>query len=72
MPNIRDLPNELLLWIISHLDDNNVDLTAALLQHNTNINAFYRGKIPLIRAFQYSSTAIHKLLLNRRELDINI
>ncbi|CAG8875840.1 unnamed protein product [Penicillium salamii] len=112
MPNIRDLPNELLLWIVSHLDgsamfalaksckdldfrlqpsiwryninfqnsnllhlavkDDNVDLAAALLQHNANINAFYRGKTPLMRAFQYSSAAMRELLLNRRELDINI
>ncbi|CAG7948441.1 unnamed protein product [Penicillium salamii] len=112
MPNIRDVPNELLLWIVSHLDgsalfalarsckdfdfrlqpsiwkynikfqnsnilhlavkDDNVDLAAALLQHNANINAFYRGKTPLMRAFQYSSAAMRELLLNRRELDINI
>ncbi|CAG8175043.1 unnamed protein product [Penicillium salamii] len=95
MPNIRDLPNELLLWIVSHLDgsaiiwrynikfqnsnllhlavkDDNVVLAAALLQHNANINAFYRGKTPLMRAFQYSSAAMRELLLNRRELDINI
>lgn len=52
--------------------DDNVDLAAALLQHNANINAFYRGKIPLMRAFQYSSAAMRELLLNRRELDINI
>ncbi|OQE69395.1 hypothetical protein PENNAL_c0136G09986 [Penicillium nalgiovense] len=52
--------------------DDNVDLAAALLQHNANINAFYRGKTPLMRAFQYSSAAMRELLLNRRELDINI
>ncbi|CAG8906285.1 unnamed protein product [Penicillium salamii] len=112
MPNIRDLPNELLLWIVSHLDgsamfalaksckdldfriqrsiwrynikfqnsnllhlavkDDNVDLAAALLQHNANINAFYRGKTPLMRAFQYYSAAMRELLLNRRELELNI
>ncbi|CAG8274700.1 unnamed protein product [Penicillium olsonii] len=112
MLNIRDLPNELLVWIVSHLDgsalfalarsckdldfrlqpsiwrynikfqnsnllhmavkDDNVDLAAALLQHNANMNAFYRGKTPLMRAFQYSSAAMRELLLNRRELDINI
>ncbi|KAJ6168238.1 hypothetical protein N7497_001081 [Penicillium chrysogenum] len=52
--------------------DDNVDLAAALLQHNANINAFYRGKTPLMRAFQYSSAAMRELLLNCRELDINI
>lgn len=52
--------------------DDNVDLAAVLLQHNANINAFYRGKTPLMRAFQYSSAAMRELLLNRRELDINI
>ncbi|CAG7977422.1 unnamed protein product [Penicillium salamii] len=112
MPNIRDLPNELLLWIVSHLDgsamsalaksckdldfrlqpsiwrynikfqnsnllhlavqDDNVDVAAVLLQHNANINAFYRGKTPLMRAFQYSSAAMRELLLSRRELDLNI
>ncbi|CAG8906384.1 unnamed protein product [Penicillium salamii] len=70
MPNIRDLPNELLLWIV--FKDDNVNLAAVLLQHNANINAFYRGKTPLMRAFQYSSAAMRELLLNRRELDLNI
>ena len=50
----------------------NVGLAEALLQHNANINAFYRGKTPLMRALQYSSSAVRDLLLNRRELDINI
>ncbi|CAG8275614.1 unnamed protein product [Penicillium olsonii] len=112
MPNIRDLPNELLLWIVSHLDGSamfalaksckdldfriqpsiwkynvkfqnsnllhlavkydNVGLTEALLQQNANINAFYRGKTPLMRALKYSSAAVRELLLKRRELDINI
>ncbi|CAG7955566.1 unnamed protein product [Penicillium olsonii] len=97
MPNIRDLPNELLLWIVSHLDGSamfalaksckdldfrlqpsiwrynvkfqnsnllhlavkydNVGLAEALLQQNANINAFYRGKTPLMRALKYSSAA---------------
>lgn len=52
--------------------DDNVDLAASLLQHNSNINAFYRGKTPLMRAFQCSSAAMRELLLSRRELDINI
>ncbi|CAG8080624.1 unnamed protein product [Penicillium nalgiovense] len=112
MPNIRDLPNKLLLWIVSHLDGSaifalagscttlylklqpgiwkyniefqnsnllnlaaktdNVGLAEALLQYNANINAFYRGKTPLMRALKYSFTAVRELLLNRRELDINI
>ncbi|KAJ5481388.1 hypothetical protein N7475_000200 [Penicillium sp. IBT 31633x] len=112
MPNIRELPNELLLWIVSHLDGSalyalagsckdldfrlqpsiwkynikfqnsnllhlavkydNVGLAEALLQHNANINAFYRGKSPLMRALKYSSAAVRKLLLDHRELDINI
>ncbi|KAJ5471436.1 hypothetical protein N7530_008793 [Penicillium desertorum] len=112
MSNIRDLPNELLLWIMSHLDgsalfalagscndfnfrlqpsiwkhnikfqnsnllhlavkDDNVGLAEALLQHNANINAFYRSKTPLMRALHYSSAAVLDLLLNRRDLDINI
>ncbi|KAJ5098402.1 hypothetical protein N7532_005403, partial [Penicillium argentinense] len=111
-PNIRDLPNELLLWILSHLDGSaisalaksckgldlrlqssirkynskfqnsnllhlavkydNVSLAEALLQHNANINAFYRGKYPLLRALKYSSAAVRDLLLNRRDLDINL
>ena len=50
----------------------NVGLAEALLQHNANINAFYRGKTPLMRAIQYSSAAVRELLLNRRDLDINI
>ncbi|KAJ5264785.1 hypothetical protein N7505_007578 [Penicillium chrysogenum] len=112
MPNIRDLPNELLLWIVPHLDGDalftlaesckdlnfrlqpsiwkynirfqnsnqlhlavkydNVGLADALLQHNANINSFYRGKTPLMRALKYSSAAVLGLLLNRRDLDINI
>ncbi|KAJ6137056.1 hypothetical protein N7497_012308 [Penicillium chrysogenum] len=100
-----DLPNELLLWIVSHLDGSasfalaksckdldfilqpstwkynirfqnsnllhlavkydNVGLADALLQHNANINAFYRGKTPLMRALKYSSAAVRELLLTR-------
>jgi hypothetical protein len=40
----------------------NVALAEALLQNNTNINAFYRGKTPLIRAPKYSSAAVCELL----------
>ncbi|KAI3188526.1 hypothetical protein DTO003C3_10231 [Penicillium roqueforti] len=112
MPNLISLPNELLLWIVSHLDGSalfalakscknlhfrlqpsiwkynikfqnsnllhlavkydNVGLAGVLLQHNANINAFYRGKTPLMRALKYSSAAVRELLLNRRDLDINI
>ena len=90
LTKFRDLPNELLLWVVSHLDGNalfalaksckdlnfrlqpsiwkcniefqnsnllhlavkydNVGLAEALLQHNANINAIYRGKTPLMRA----------------------
>jgi ankyrin repeat protein len=52
--------------------DDNVGLTEALLQHNANVNAFYRGKTPLMRALKYSSAAVRDLLLNRRDLDTNI
>ncbi|KAJ5473975.1 hypothetical protein N7475_003541, partial [Penicillium sp. IBT 31633x] len=111
-PNIRDLPNELLLCIVSHLDGSalfalakscndldfrlqpsiwkynirfqnsnllhlavkydNVGLADALLLHNANINAFYRGKTPLMWALKYSSAAVRELLLSHRDLDINI
>ncbi|OGE46474.1 hypothetical protein PENARI_c238G04222, partial [Penicillium arizonense] len=50
----------------------NVGLAEALLQHNANINAFYRGKSPLMRALKYSSAAVRDLLLSREDLDINI
>ncbi|KAJ5202948.1 hypothetical protein N7449_005027 [Penicillium cf. viridicatum] len=112
MPNLIYLPNELLLWIVSHSDGSaifalarsctilylrlqpsiwkyniefqnsnllnlaaktdNVGLAEALLQYNANINAFYRGKTPLMGALKYSSTTVRELLLNRREVDINI
>ncbi|KAJ5382323.1 hypothetical protein N7517_000234 [Penicillium concentricum] len=112
MPDLIYLPNELLLWIVSHLDGSalfalgkscknlhfrlqpniwkyktkfqnsnllhlavkydNVGLAEVLLQHNANINAFYRGKTPLMRALKYSSAAVRELLLNRRDLGINI
>ncbi|OQE07149.1 hypothetical protein PENFLA_c178G03803, partial [Penicillium flavigenum] len=88
MPNIRDLPNELLLlqpstwkYNIRFQNSNllhlavkydNVGLADALLQHNANINAFYRGKTPLMRALKYSSAAVRELLLSHPDLDINI
>ncbi|CRL31337.1 Cyclin-like F-box [Penicillium camemberti] len=112
MPNIRDLPTELLMWIVSYLNGSaifslarsctilysrlqpsiwkynvkfqnsnllhlaaktgNVRFAEALLRHNANINAFYRGKTPLMRALQYPSTAVRELLLSHRELDINL
>ncbi|KAJ5264615.1 hypothetical protein N7505_007408 [Penicillium chrysogenum] len=50
----------------------NVGLAEALLQHKANIDALYRGKTPLMRALKYSSAAACELLLNGRELDINI
>ena len=49
-----------------------VGLTEALLQHKANINTFYGGKTPLIRALKYSSAAVRDPLLNRRDLDINV
>ncbi|CDM32595.1 F-box domain, cyclin-like [Penicillium roqueforti FM164] len=109
---LTELPNELLLWIVSHLDGSalftleksckdfdfklqpsiwrynikfqnsnllhlavkydNVGLGEALLRHNANINAFYRGKTPLMRALKYTSAAVRELLLSHRDLDINI
>jgi ankyrin repeat protein len=36
--------------------------------HNANINAFYRGKTPLMRALKYSSAAVRELLLSHRDL----
>ncbi|CAG8904255.1 unnamed protein product [Penicillium nalgiovense] len=112
MQNLTELPNELLLWIVSHLDGSalftleksckdfdfklqpsiwrynikfqnsnllhlavkydNVGLGEALLRHNANINAFYRGKTPLMRALKYTSAAVRELLLSHRDLDINI
>ena len=50
----------------------NVGLAEALLRHNANINAFYRGKTPLMRALKYSSAGVRELLLNHRDLDINV
>jgi hypothetical protein len=50
----------------------NVGLTEALLQNNANINAFCRGKTPWMGALKCSSAAVRELLLNRRDLDINI
>ena len=50
----------------------NVGLAEALFQYKANINAFYRGKTPFMRALKYSSAAVRDLLLNRRDLDINI
>jgi ankyrin repeat protein len=41
----------------------NVGLAEALLQHNANINAFYRGKTPLMRALKHASAAVRELLL---------
>jgi ankyrin repeat protein len=67
--NIRFQNSNLLHLAVKY---DNVGLAEALLQHNANINAFYRGKTPLMRALQYSSAAVRELLLNRREFDINI
>ena len=50
----------------------NIGLAEVLLRHNANINAFYRGKTPLMRALKYSSAAVRDLLLSRGDLDINI
>jgi hypothetical protein len=35
----------------------------ALLRHNANINAFYRGKTPLMRALKYTSAAVRELVV---------
>ena len=67
--NIKFQNSNLLHLVVKY---DNVGLAEALLQHNANINAFYRGKTPLMRALKYSSVAVRDLLLSRGDLDINI
>jgi len=52
--------------------DNNIALAETLLHYNANVNAFFRGKSPLMRALKYSSVSVFKLLLQCPKLDINI
>jgi ankyrin repeat protein len=43
-----------------------------LLHHGANVNAFFRGRTPVMRALKYSSSAVLKLLLESPRLDIDI
>jgi ankyrin repeat protein len=52
--------------------DDNVGFALLLLHHGANVNAFFRGRTPVMRALKYSSSAVLKLLLESPRLDINI
>ncbi|KAJ5240609.1 uncharacterized protein N7469_002200 [Penicillium citrinum] len=51
---------------------NDRDLAESLLEHGANVNAFYQGKTPVMRALEYSSYDVLQLLLASSALDINL
>lgn len=67
--NIKYQNNNLL-----HLaaQDNNYDLVQSLLGHGANINAFFHGQTPLMRAIKYSSSESSKLLLEGQDLKAHL
>lgn len=62
--------NSNLLGLAAKVDD--VGLTELLLHHGANVNAFFRGKTPVMRAIKYSSSAVLKILLESPGQDINV
>ncbi|KAJ5568960.1 hypothetical protein N7450_011446 [Penicillium hetheringtonii] len=52
--------------------DDNITLARWLLDYGANINAFFRGKTPVMRAIKHSSSTVLLLLLNSPGLDINL
>ncbi|KAJ5569050.1 hypothetical protein N7450_011536 [Penicillium hetheringtonii] len=52
--------------------DDNITLARWLLDYGANINAFFPGKTPVMRAIKNSSPAVLTLLLNSPGLDINL
>jgi len=51
---------------------NNVSLAHAMLGYHANVNAFFRGKTPIMRALKQSSTEVLRLLLKTPGVDINL
>lgn len=62
--------NSLLLHLAAKT--NNIPLAKALLHYDANVNAFFQRKTPIMRALEYSSTDVLKLLLQAPGVDINI
>jgi FOG: Ankyrin repeat len=52
--------------------DDNVVLTLMLLHQGANVNAFFRRRTPVMRALNYSSSAVLKFLLKSSGLNINV
>ena len=52
--------------------NDNITLARWLLDYGANINAFFRGKTPVMRAIKHSSSTVLPLLLNSPGLDINL
>ena len=52
--------------------DDNITLARWLLDYGANINAFFRGKTPVMRTIKNSSPTVLTLLLNSPGLDINL
>ena len=51
---------------------NHVSLAEAMLDYQVNVNAFFRGKTPIMRALEHSATEVLKLLLKTPGVDINL
>ncbi|KAJ5415026.1 hypothetical protein N7509_000124 [Penicillium cosmopolitanum] len=52
--------------------NNDIDLAERLLQRKADVNAFFRGKTPVMRALKYSSHDVLQLLLESPTLNINL
>jgi ankyrin repeat protein len=52
--------------------NNDIDLAERLLYRRADVNAFFRGKTPVMRALKYSSYDVLQLLLESPTLDINL
>ena len=51
---------------------NNASLAKAMLKRHADVNAFFRGKTPIMRALKHGATDVLKILLNSPGVDINL
>ncbi|KAJ5651590.1 uncharacterized protein N7484_005313 [Penicillium longicatenatum] len=51
---------------------NNISLAKAMLKRHADVNAFFRGKTPIMRALKHGATDIFRVLLKSPGVDINL
>jgi 2C-methyl-D-erythritol 2,4-cyclodiphosphate synthase len=53
-------------------ENNDFILAEALLHCHSNVDAFFRGKRPIMKALEHSATKVLKILLQAPKVDIKV